>query len=37
VADGMVRLGSEPGLGVRLVDNLAGRPGVSQRVTRLGD
>jgi galactonate dehydratase len=37
VADGVVRLGSEPGLGVRLVENLAGRPGVSRRVTRLGD
>jgi L-alanine-DL-glutamate epimerase-like enolase superfamily enzyme len=37
VVDGVVRLGSEPGLGVRLVDNLAGRPGVSRRVTRLGD
>jgi galactonate dehydratase len=37
VADGVVRLGSEPGLGVRLADNLAGRPGVSQRVTRLQD
>ncbi|MEQ7128984.1 mandelate racemase/muconate lactonizing enzyme family protein [Actinopolymorpha sp. B11F2] len=37
VADGVVRLGSEPGLGVRLVENLAGRPGVSRRVTGLED
>ncbi|MEQ4207742.1 mandelate racemase/muconate lactonizing enzyme family protein [Actinopolymorpha sp. B17G11] len=37
VADGVVRLGSEAGLGVRLVENLAGRPGVSRRVTGLED
>jgi galactonate dehydratase len=37
VEGGVVRLNDAPGLGVRLVDGLADRPGVSRRVSRLQD